>query len=150
MYSFRLLAKRLAPAAALAFLALHLPAHAFDAVSAREAPSYGQRNGELEALSDIAAGRPLKLYSHVFDGRIPGFSTPGLLNCSPAFSRPAEGRILFAPLPEADWREGIAYTAEQGRAADAARRFARLYNRTIFQARMSEIRRTCPQVRLVE
>jgi len=113
-----------------------------------QAQVYAGRNGEAEAQADLAAGKPLKLYAHVSNGRAPGFRAPGLLNCDPTLVGGAEGQRLFAPLPEADWQEGEKYPAEYYRGAEAANRFASQYNQMIFQARKAQILRFCPLGRL--
>lgn len=113
-----------------------------------QAQSYAGRNGEVEAQADLAAGKPLKLYAHVSNGRAPGFRAPGLLNCDPALVGGTEGQWLFAPLPEADWQEGEKYPAEYYREAEAANRFASQYNQTIFQVRKAQVIRFCPRGRL--
>ena len=117
-------------------------------MSRSQAPSYAHRNGEAEARADLARGRPLKLYAHLLNGRAPGFSTPGLPGCDPRVVGGEAARALFAPLPAADWQEGVRYTHEQQRIAQAARRFARRYNRTIFRARAAQVTRLCPRARL--
>lgn len=130
-------------------LAQHPAAHeASSTTTGRDALFYGQRNGTTEALADVAAGKPLKLYSHIFGGRIESIHTPGLLDCNPLSRHSTQGGILFAPLPDADWQEGQAYTDDQNRAASAARSFARQYNRTMFEARRAELLRACPLARL--
>jgi hypothetical protein len=45
--------------------------------------SYKVRDGQSEAVMDLRSGRPIKLYSHLFDARISGCRTPGLVNCAP-------------------------------------------------------------------
>ena len=144
-----MLSNRFAAAVLTIFLASEGPACAGPPASGRPAP-YAERNGEAEARTDLARGRPLKLYAHVFNGRAPAFRTPGLLDCDPRIVAGEEARALFVPLPAADWQEGVKYTDEQQRIAQAARRFASQYNRTIFRARKAQVIRLCPRARLGE
>ena len=133
-------------AAATAVSLMALSAQASE--SQLQAQFYAGRNGEAEAQADLAAGKPLKLYAHVLNGRAPGFRAPGLLNCDPGLVGGTEGQRLFAPLPKADWQEGEKYPAEYYREAEAANRFASRYNQTIFKARKAQILRLCPRGRL--
>ncbi len=121
-----------------------------DPASGRQALSYAERSGEAEARTDLARKKPLKLYTHVFNGRAPAFRTPGLLYCDPRVVAGEEAQALFVPLPAADWQEGVKYTDEQQRMAEAARHFASQYNRTIFRARKAQVTRLCPRARLGE
>src|SRR5688572_8136474 len=41
------------------------------------------RDGRAEAQVEIAAGKPPKLYAHVFNGFAPGWKTPGIVACGP-------------------------------------------------------------------
>lgn len=122
-----------------------------DAAEASPRPlSHAERNGEAEARADLAAGRPLKLYTHAFNGRIPMVRFPGLVDCYPDRLAKGETRVLLAPLPDADWQEGETYTDEQTLRAQAARRFASQYNRTILRAYRAELAQICPNARLVD
>ena len=125
-------------------------AYADQPVSGRQAPPFAERNGEAEAHTDLVRGKPLKLYTHVFNGRAPGFRTPGLLYCDPRVVAGGEAQALFVPLPAADWQEGVEYTDEQQRIAEAAQHFASQYNRTIFRAKKAQVTRLCPRARLGE
>jgi hypothetical protein len=109
---------------------------------------YNKRSGETEAQADLAAGRPVKLYAHVFNGRAPGYKVPGLLDCNPGLAKGSNGKALFSPLPDADWQEGETYSAEHYRRAEAANRFAIQYNRAMFRARKLQIVQVCPGARL--
>jgi hypothetical protein len=111
---------------------------------ARRTPSFAERDGTAEALADLSAGRPIKFYSHVFNGRVPGFRTPGLTYCSPDWADPRS----FTPLPAADWAEGETYSARREEEAGAAMRFAKAYNLTIFERRKADVVRLCPRVQL--
>ena len=145
-----MLSNRFAAAVLTIFLASGGQAYAGQPVSGRHAPSYAERNGEAEARSDLARGKPLKLYTHVFNGRAPAFWTPGLLYCDPRVVAGEGAQALFVPLPAADWQEGVRYTDEHQRIAEAAQRFASQYNRRIFRARKAQVTRLCPRARLGE
>ena len=143
-----MLSNRLAAAVLTFFLMSGGQAYAGESVSGRQALSYTERNGKAEARADLARGMPPRLYAHVFNGRAPGFRTPGLLDCDPRVVAGEEARALFVPLPAADWQEGVQYTDEQQRITQAAQRFAGQYNRTIFRARKAQVTRLCPRARL--
>jgi hypothetical protein len=108
--------------------------------------AYSQRDGVAEARK-VARSGAVQLYSHVRNGRAPGFATPGLRHCDP---RDAGGlnRIVFLPLPEADWGEGTHYPPEGYARASEAVQFARAYNREMFKLKARAIRRVCPRVEL--
>jgi len=116
----------------------------------RDAPSYAERNGEAEARRDLEGGGLPRLYRHRHNARVPTMRIPGLLSCEPGGVAWGEPAIIFMPLPEADWSEGLLYTAEQSRNAEAARRFASQYNRTMLQAFKEQLDRACPNARLTE
>ena len=109
-----------------------------------EAASYATRDGEAEALAALSAGKPPRLFTHVWNGRAPGFRTPGLRLCSPDQAVTLEERSLFLPLPEADWSEPSPLPLQY----DAAVRFARAYNLTMYARRKAQIVRVCPRVDL--
>jgi hypothetical protein len=105
------------------------------------------RSGEAEALADLAAGRPVKLYTHVYGGERAGFRSPGLLYCDPDQNngdKTAEN--LFAFVPEANVSEGVIYTPAQQARQRSASSFARSYNLTIFHRKHDYIVRLCPKV----
>ncbi len=145
-----MLSNRFAAAVLTVFLASVAQAYAGQPASRRQTPTFAERNGEAEAHTDLARGKPVKLYTHVLNGRAPGFRTPGLLYCDPRVVAGEEAQALFVPLPAADWQEGVEYTDEHQRIAEAAQRFASQYNRTIFRARKAQVTRFCPRARLGE
>lgn len=106
--------------------------------------AFASRDGKAEAIAELAAGGPARLYSHVSNGRAPGFSTPGLRFCGPNYAATPKGRSLFRPLHEADWQEPEPFPPQ----FEAAVRFARAYNLTMFKRRKAQIVRVCRRVRL--
>ncbi len=130
--------------ATIAGVALVVAAVAQAPASATKLMPYEQRDGQREARADVRAHRPTKLYSAVFNGRAPGFQTPGLVYCDPRYAYPDGNLRLFAPLPEADWGEPGPFPPHY----QAAISFARNYNLVMFKARKAEIMRVCPKVQL--
>jgi len=106
------------------------------------------RSGEAEALADIAAGRPVKLYTHVYGGERGGFRSPGLLYCDPDQNIGKAALNLFAFIPEANVSEGVIYTPAQQVRQHSASSFARSYNLTMFSRKSDYIVRLCPKVQL--
>lgn len=107
------------------------------------------RSGEAEALADLANGRPVKLYTHVYGGERAGFRSPGLLYCDPEQNignKAAEN--LFAFIPEANMSEGVIYTLAQQARQRSASSFARSYNLTMFSRKYDYIVQLCPKVEL--
>lgn len=103
------------------------------------------KSGRAEALADLAAGRPIKLYTHVFAGDRAKFRTPGLLNCD--LDQSAKGaEWLFAPLRDGDWSASILYTSAERSRQLAAFAFAKAYNLTIFEHKRELIVRLCPMI----
>jgi hypothetical protein len=96
---------------------------------------YRDRDGAAEARSDAKARKPWKLLSHVFNGRAPGFVTPGLKNCDPRVGGPDH----YDPLLEVDWSGGVAYSESSWEVAEEATSFAAAYNREMFRLRGDEI-----------
>jgi hypothetical protein len=121
---------------------MHLVAAAIAASQTPLSP-YLHRQGDAEVRTELAKGGPARLYTHRFNGRAPGFSTPGLTHCDPRSAVGTRARTLFRPLPEADWSEPMPFTHGQ----EIAVRFARSYNLTMFKARRAEILRICPEAR---
>ena len=107
------------------------------------ADRFAGRNGEIEALAEMEAGKPARLYSHVYDTVVAGYRSPGVLDCWPHETRAP----IFLPLPEADFREGEDKPKNKLQ-AESAYRFAWAYNRQVFKARASELKRICPNARL--
>ena len=107
------------------------------------------RSGEAEALADLANGRPVKLYTHVYGGERAGFRSPGLLYCDPEQNignKAAENLFVF--IPEANVSEGVIYTPAQQARQHSASSFARSYNLTMFSRRYDYIVQLCPKVEL--
>jgi hypothetical protein len=99
------------------------------------------RNGAAEARSDAAQGRPIRIYSNVANGFIPGFASPGLANCAPL----KVSSNIFVLVPEAAFQEGS--TASTPYAVySAAVNFMASYNREVLKIRGDELRRHCPNV----
>lgn len=104
------------------------------------------RSGEAEALADIAAGRPIKLYIQYIAGEREIIRTPGLRNCNPdRFDVASSARFNFVSVG-ADYSESIRYTEEQLDRFDSATLFAKAYNVTIFSKKRAELRKICPTV----
>lgn len=116
-----------------------------DATAAPQLIPFSQRDGEAEAKAEIRAKRPTKLYSATFNGRAPGFKTPGIAYCDPRDTGGRAGTILFANLPEAGWQEPGPLSSPQRETAIA---FARRYNQAMFEAREADIKRSCPKASL--
>lgn len=114
------------------------------ATAATKAVPFSQRNGELEAKADIKAGNPTTLYSAVFNGRAPGFRTPGIAYCDPRYADGRGSRVVFAKLPEADWQEPNPPPPQ----SKEALQFARQYNQAMFKAREADIKSACPNARM--
>jgi hypothetical protein len=107
------------------------------------------RDGGTEARADLAAGKALKLYTNIHDGRFFHYVTPGLLDCGPDAAAAQEGSALFFErIAAGDFSDSGRYTGEQLKEMDEARRFASAYNRTVFRAKEKQILRVCPQARL--
>ncbi|MEG3148679.1 hypothetical protein U1769_02185 [Sphingomonas sp. ZT3P38] len=130
------------PALLVAICSVFAAAHC--AAAAPEAIPFSQRDGEAEAKADVLAERSTKLYSAVFNGRAPGFRTPGIIYCDPRYTGGRKSRVTFAALPEADWQEPSPFPPQY----EAATQFARRYNQTMFRARKADIKSTCPKARL--
>jgi hypothetical protein len=103
------------------------------------AANYATRDGEAEAVAELSTGAPHRLYTHIWNGRAPGFRTPGLKFCDPRYAATLEEQQLFRPLPEADWGEPEPFPPQY----EAAVRFARAYNLTMFARRKAQIVRIC-------
>jgi hypothetical protein len=135
---------KLTPAERLSYIRLEYP----QPVQVKTLPHpdrFFQRNGETEALAEIRAGKPTRLYSHVYNGRAPGFATPGIRRCDQSRSG---AQAIFVPLPEADWGEGPVYTGEKAARAASALKFAKAYNQTMFRARKADVLVICPNAGL--
>ena len=105
------------------------------------------RSGEAEALSDVAKGRPVKLFYQALFGEREFLRTRGLNDCNPErFDVPDEARSQFEP-PDADYSESVRYTAEERARLFSATMFAKDYNRTMFRMRRSDVLRICPRAR---
>ena len=102
------------------------------------------RSGRSEALADLAAGRPVKLYLQSVAGERAVDRTPGLSNCNPGRSDVPKAQLgRFAPLGE-NYSESVVYTAEQVARINAATVFARDYNQTMFHKKKREVLGICP------
>lgn len=106
------------------------------------------RDGGTEARADLAAGKALKLYTNIHDGRFFHYVTPGLLDCVPGTAAVQEGSALFERIAAGDFSDSGRYTSEQLKEMGEARRFASAYNRAVFRAKEKQILRVCPQARL--
>lgn len=109
------------------------------------------RSGQAEALTDLANGRPIKLYTHVLGGERARFRSPGLLYCDPEQNignKAAENLFVF--IPEANMSEGVFYTPAQQARQRSASSFARAYNLTIFHRKRDYIASLCPKVELAK
>jgi hypothetical protein len=105
---------------------------------------YRDRDGTAEAQADAKTRTPWKLYAHVFDGRAPGFVTPGLKNCDPRVGSPDH----YTPLLEADWSQRVASSETDWEVAEEATLFAAAYNREIFRSRGDEVKAVHPDAEL--
>jgi hypothetical protein len=102
------------------------------------------RSGEAEARSDIAKGRPVKLFYQSLFGEREFVRTPGLSECKPdRFDVHQQARSHFEWLG-ADYSESALYTAEDRARRLSAVTFAKDYNRTMFRLRRSDVLRICP------
>jgi hypothetical protein len=106
------------------------------------------RDGVTEASADLAAGKALKLYINIHDGRFFHYVTPGLLHCGPDTAAAQEGSTLFERIAIGDFSDSGRYTSEQFKEMGQARQFASAYNRTVFRAKEKQILEVCPQARL--
>lgn len=119
-------------------------------VEARQLASSGNvvlfeaRDGEAEARAELAARKPLKLYSHVWNTRGPGFRTPGLIDCDPRMTGGEKAGSVFVDIPEAAWAEATPFPPH----FDAAVHFASRFNKTVFSTRRAEVLQICPKARL--
>jgi hypothetical protein len=114
---------------------------------------YRGRDGVAEATRDFQCGRPLKIYTNVFNGVAPELISHGIAFCSPAWSDPfrSPGRHLrldrmFHVLEEAAFYEGAHRTPEQQARAASAVAFAKAYNGTTYRLRPAEVKEVCPCV----
>lgn len=120
-------------------------------VELKPPPSAGQasnpwasRSGQAEALADIAAGRPIKLFYQSLFGEREFVHTPGLSNCNPdRYDVPDDARSQFEPLG-ADYSESIQYTAEEHARITSATQFAKAYNVTMFTMKRGDVLKICP------
>jgi len=133
---------------------LVIPLHAADggATPTLRAPAsdpWYDRSGKAEALADLANGRPVKLYTHVFGGERGGSKTPGLLYCDPDQNIGSKAALdLFVYILEANMSEGVIYTLDQQAKQHSALSFARPYNLTMYKFKRKHVRRLCPKVEL--
>lgn len=132
-------------APALLVVACSVFATRWDATALSQSVPFSQRDGAAEANADIKAKRPTQLYSAVFNGRVPGFITPGITDCNPRYTGGRAGTILFVDLPEAGWQEPAPLSWPQ---RDVAIEFARRYNQTMFKSRKADIQKSCPRAGL--
>ncbi|WHO39589.1 hypothetical protein PMI04_003045 [Sphingobium sp. AP49] len=118
-------------------------------------------SGQPAKMDGVKEGgsAPVTLYAHQYNSVVPGYQTPGLLNCDPLTlyhhvrEHPAiakEAERLFLPLPDADHSEGARYSREERQRAESAVRFARAHNHAAFRTGAAYILRLCPQARLVD
>lgn len=128
--------------AALAFVALAVgPFHI------RYGP-YSGRNGVIEALDDVAAHRPIKLYAYHKAQIDYSSRTPGL-DCPDTSSSAGFSKIHRLYIDEAGIAEGYIPSWIDMRRGEAARSFAYLYNITMLRTHRGEMRRACPAVEAV-
>jgi|SRR5204862_36196 hypothetical protein len=130
-----------------AFLVHLVALPALGACSASYPDAYRGRDGKAEALADYQHGALLKIYSHIFNGFVPGSRSPGLTECSPSASDGGHPRSRFVFIPEAAFQEGAPTTPAQDASAASAIRFARDYNMTTLRLRKREVQALCPRVR---
>ena len=108
---------------------------------------YAGRDGRQEAANDLKAGKPIAIYSHVFDGFAPGLVSPGLIDCSPDQARDNTTRRLFRFMPEATFQEGQTRRPVDSELAMSAVNFARSYNQEVLRLRRADVEKVCPHVR---
>jgi hypothetical protein len=121
---------------------------ALNSCSFPAADKYAGRDGKAEANEAFRAGRPARVYTHVFNGFYPGWVSPGLELCSPETGSGAEANSLFKTVPELAFQESVAPTSEESRLASSAGPFALAYNQETFRLRRKDLARICPEVRL--
>jgi hypothetical protein len=121
------------------------------AVTLDQPDPYAGRNGEAEALADIARGRPPKVYYRDVCGDHCRKQAAGLLNCNPErFDTQKAPKTFFVPIPEADADSDYGHTQEQNARRHSAFFFAKSYNLTMFRKRKREILRVCPAAAVAE
>lgn len=118
--------------------ALVATAHAQD-----HAQDYAKRDGKSEAATRVAEGKPAIVYTHVWNGRAPGFRTPGLRNCDPRYSKVSE---LFVVIPELGMSEPFDIDQMNRPAWQAAYKFALAFNKEMYRLREGEILSACPNI----
>lgn len=112
------------------------------------APAAVGRSGEAEALADIGAGRPIKLYFQSLFGEREFIRTPGLKNCNPhRYDVTKNAREQFEHL-NADYFEDIQYSPEEHARITAATQFAEAYNVTMFKLKRVDVLKICPAAAL--
>ena len=110
---------------------------------------YAGRNGRAEALRDIRRGKPLKLYTHIFNAEGPGTRTPGLKFCSPDENIGTKAaQRMFVFVPEAAQGEAEQITIEEMKHVESSEAFSKAYNTTVFLKRAGQIRKFCPKAML--
>ena len=108
------------------------------------------KSGKAQALADIAAGRPVRLYLHFMAGERAIELTPGLNNCNPErFDVSLSARSRFIPLGEDFHSDRIRTGAEIAR-QHSALVFARTYNLTMFRKRKADVLFICPSAEIDE
>jgi hypothetical protein len=109
---------------------------------------YAGRNGEAEALADIARGRPTKVYYRGGCGDRCVLMGVGLANCEPdRFDTQKTPNGFFVGIPEA-FIDSSPISPEQHARRLSAYLFAKAYNYAMFRERKGEILKICPQARL--
>ena len=133
----------------LAYILACLVASLAGLVTPSGAGQWASRSGEAEALADLSAGRPLKVYTHGWGGERAGFRSPGLLYCDPDQNIGSKAAMaIFATIADGDVSEGVRYTAAEQALQQSASAFARAYNLTIFRKKRDQIVALCPKVQL--
>ena len=109
---------------------------------------YAGRNGETEALADIARGIPPRVYYRSGCGDKCVFMGVGLANCEPDRSDTQKApKGFFVSIPEAHV-DSSPIPPEQVARRLSAYLFAKAYNHTMFRERKREILKICRQARL--
>ena len=136
-------------------MAIHTALALLVALSQSEAKApvnaYAGRNGEAQALADIARGEPARVYYRGQCGESCRLIGVGLLNCEPdEFDTQKAPKGFFVYVPEADADSSVTPTADQQARAVSAYVFAKAYKLTMFRERKREILKQCPRAELGE
>ena len=112
--------------------------------------AYYGRDGQAEALADIAQGKPARIYICSICGEFCRLEGVNILNCEPErFDTQTAPKTFFVSLPpEANGDSSLRQTPEQRVRGLSAYYFASSYNRTMFRQRKNEVLRRCPRATL--